>query len=1084
MNLKLKTVYAATMLALGSSAYAERMVVTFDDANTKTLSLKSEQKILAQGENWIAIDVDAKSIESMQSLAGFKSMEVDPKRYALSLYNDDVGDPTLQQLTPYAIYQSQANQLSLQAGQKVCIIDSGLDASNNDFNWSVITGNNDSGTGSWNVHGGPHGTHVAGTVAAADNGFGVVGMAPGVPLHIIKVFNESGWGYSSDLAQAANLCSQAGANIITMSLGGGASNSTEENAFNSFTNSGGLVLAAAGNDGNSVRSYPAGYKSVMMIGSNDADNNISSFSQFPSNTNGSQTDDGFGVEVTAGGTATLSTYPAGLATIPATTVNNAGIASSAMENQGSASGATYNMGTAESTDSGANGKVCLIDRGNVSFFDKVNNCQNSGGIAAIIINNEAGLLAATLGTSNTTTIPAVGAALEDRAQILASSTASVAIEAGDYGFMSGTSMATPGVAGLAALVWSNHPNCSGADVRAAIKATAEDQGTSGRDDYFGYGIAKGKSASDYLATQPCGGGTVNAAPVASFTQSCSGLSCTFNGSGSSDSDGSIVGYSWSIGGSSSTASETYASYGTYSVTLTVTDDGGATDSSTQSVVLADPNQSLLTNGVAKTGLSGAKNSEQNWTMSVPAGATSLSFAMSGGTGDADVYVRYGSAPTTATYDCRPYATGNNESCPVATAQAGTYYVMIRAYAAYSGVSLVGSYTAGVANVAPNASFTSNCTDLTCSFNASGSSDSDGSITNYSWSFGGTGSTASNTFANAGSYSVTLTVTDDDGATDTATNTVTVTAPPVNAAPTAAFTSNCSDLTCSFNASGSSDSDGSIASYSWSFGGSGVNASNTFASAGTYSVTLTVTDNDGATDTSTASVTVTEPPVGTNVLTNGVAKTGLSATKNNALEFTMVVPAGATNLNFAMSGGTGDADLYVRFGSAPTTSNYDCRPYVGGNTESCPISTAQAGTYYVMVRAYSSYSGVSLTGSYTAGGTGGQTVFSSTTDVTIPDNNTAGGTSNISVVRTGAAGNVKITYSVVHTYIGDLKVELVAPNGSTAVLRSNSGGSANNINESVDVNAGTVSASGAWGLKVTDSAGADTGYIDSWSIEFL
>ena len=593
----------------------------------------------------------------------------------------------------------------------------------------------------------------------------------------------------------------------------------------------------------------------------------------------------------------------------------------------------------------------------------------------------------------------------------------------------------------------------------------------------------GKATFAGVATIGAGG---NNAPTASFTQSCSGLSCSFNGSASFDSDGSIAGYSWSIGGSNSTASNTYASYGTYSVTLTVTDNQGATGSSTQSVVLTDPNQSTLTNGVAKTGLSDARNAEQNWTMSVPAGATNLTFNMSGGSGDADLYVRYGSAPTTATYDCRPYATGNNESCPVASAQAGTYYVMIRAYAAYSGVSLVGSYTAPSANVAPTALFSSSCTDLTCSFNGSSSSDSDGSITSYSWSFGGSGATASNTYNSAGTYSVTLTVTDDDGATDSQTSSVTVTAPPVNVAPTASFTSSCSDLACSFNASGSSDSDGSIASYSWSFGGSGVNASNTFASAGTYSVTLTVTDNDGATDTSTSSVTVTEPPVSSNELTNGVAKTGLSAARNDTLNYTMAVPAGATNLNFAISGGSGDADLYVRFGSAPTTSNYDCRPYVGGNTESCPISTAQAGTYYVMVRAYSAFSGVSLTGSYTAdtGGGGGQSIFSSTSNVNIPDNNTAGATSNISVTRTGQSGNVKITYSIVHTYIGDLKVDLIAPNGSTAVLRNNSGGSANDINESVNIDAGTTSANGTWGLKVTDSAGADTGYIDSWSIEFL
>ena len=72
-----------------------------------------------------------------------------------------------------------------------------------------------------------------------------------------------------------------------MSLGGGGANSTEENAFNNFTNNGGLVLAAAGNDGNSVRSYPAGYASVMMIGANDANNQIASFSQYPSCSSGS-----------------------------------------------------------------------------------------------------------------------------------------------------------------------------------------------------------------------------------------------------------------------------------------------------------------------------------------------------------------------------------------------------------------------------------------------------------------------------------------------------------------------------------------------------------------------------------------------------------------------------------------------------------------------------------------------------------------------------------------------------------------------------------------------------------------------------
>jgi subtilisin family serine protease len=297
-----------------------------------------------------------------------------------------------------------------------------------------------------------------------------------------------------------------------MSLGGGGTISTEENAFNAFTDNGGLVLAAAGNDGNNVRSFPAGYKSVMMIGANDGDNNIATFSQFPSNTQTTgrgknqrtETDDGLGVEVTAGGVGTFSTYPAGLATLSSLTVGGTGVASSATDNTGSVSGSTYYMGTGEATDSGANGKVCLIDRGNISFADKINNCGNSGGVGAVVINNEAGMIYMDI-TGVTTSIPAVGTSLDDRAAIVGSSSATIESGAGNYAQFSGTSMATPTVAGAAALLWSNHPTCTGEEIRAALKASAHDIGPAGRDDDFGYGIAKAKDASDYLTVNGCEG---------------------------------------------------------------------------------------------------------------------------------------------------------------------------------------------------------------------------------------------------------------------------------------------------------------------------------------------------------------------------------------------------------------------------------------------------------------------------------------------------------------------------------------------------------------------------------------------------
>ena len=109
-------------------------------------------------------------------------------------------------------------------------------------------------------------------------------------------------------------------------------------------------------------------------------------------------------------------------------------------------------------------------------------------------------------------------------------------------------------------------------------------------------------------------------------------------------------------------------------------DGGG--SSTEDVV--------LTNNVPVTALSGASGSEKYFKIDVPAGQQ-LSFRLSGGSGDADMYVRFGARPTTSTYDCRPYLNGNNETCIINSTSAGTYYVMLRGYMAYSGTSLLASY---------------------------------------------------------------------------------------------------------------------------------------------------------------------------------------------------------------------------------------------------------------------------------------------------------------------------------------------------------------------------------------------------------
>jgi PKD repeat protein len=145
-----------------------------------------------------------------------------------------------------------------------------------------------------------------------------------------------------------------------------------------------------------------------------------------------------------------------------------------------------------------------------------------------------------------------------------------------------------------------------------------------------------------------------------------------------------------------------------------------------------------------------------------------------------------------------------------------------------------------------------CVLNVCDFDGTGSTDSDGSIVSYAWDFGDGGtsnlSATSHAYPLGGNYVATLTVTDDRGTSRS--DTVDVTADDAaNQAPTAAFTSNCLNRTCVFDASGSSDPDGTVASYTWDFGdsttGTGATPTHAYAAAGTFSVSLVVTDNDSA-----------------------------------------------------------------------------------------------------------------------------------------------------------------------------------------------------------------------------------------------
>lgn len=180
----------------------------------------------------------------------------------------------------------------------------------------------------------------------------------------------------------------------------------------------------------------------------------------------------------------------------------------------------------------------------------------------------------------------------------------------------------------------------------------------------------------------------------------------------------------------------------------------------------------------------------------------------------------------------------------------------------------------VTNTPPIAAITPSATTgeapLTITFDGSGSSDSDGTISTYTWNFGdgssATGKQVSHTFTDAGTFSASLMVTDDQGLTSTTSIPIIATVPvqETNQPPVAAISVTTSTgkapLTVSFSASGSTDPDGTIANYTWNFGdgssGSGISAPHTYTTEADYIATLQVTDDQGMTSTASTTITVT------------------------------------------------------------------------------------------------------------------------------------------------------------------------------------------------------------------------------------
>ncbi len=423
---------------------------------------------------------------------------------------------------------------------------------------------------------------------------------------------------------------------------------------------------------------------------------------------------------------------------------------------------------------------------------------------------------------------------------------------------------------------------------------------------------------------------------------------------------------------------------------------------------------LLQNGVAVTNISGTQSSETLFRIELPAGLNNLAISISGGTGDCDLYVKQGAAPTLTDYDYRPFLSGNNETVSVPSPTSGTWYVMLHGYSAYTGVTLVATYgdiialedevpIPNLSDVAGGEKFykvvvPSGKTELEIKiYGGSGNCDlyvKKGSKPSVSsWDY--------RPYLSGNDETVTIAIENREPGTWYVMLKARTEYKNVTLVADYWFLGTVKILNNNVPATGISGAEGSEQYYRFivpshqtkltfrMYGGTG--DADMFVKKGSVpSITQydyrpyvigneesVVIDNPESDDwfvmirgyrayAGLSLVASHETGTGgddVTVLTNGVPVTNITGVKNNEKLYKINVPAGQAQLEIAISGGTGDCDLYVKKDSAPTTTTWDFRPYLIGNNETVTIENPNEATYYIMLRGYEAYQGVSLTATH-------------------------------------------------------------------------------------------------------------------------
>lgn len=409
------------------------------------------------------------------------------------------------QKTPWGIHAVKAPQawaLSNQGqGARVLVLDTGIDQAHPSLKSNFEKGQDftgDSSGSDYTDHVG-HGTHVAGTIAGAIDKTGFTGVAPKAKILAGRVCSENGCSNVS-IAQGINWGIQEKVDVISMSLGGMWSTPAERDAVAKADKAGITVVAASGNNGSNRVSYPAALSTVIAVGATDINNLKADFSQY-----------GPELAIVAPGVAVVSSVPQGTGRESSVTISigtkSAKVASTTFQGAKEVLTPEINVlvpaGLGKDTDFAnidVKGKYALISRGEITFADKIKNAIKAGAAGAVIYNNAPGLINGAL-TDDGSVLPIAVFMIEQNVgqEILKSITAGQTVKATlqtiatDYAPFDGTSMATPHVSGVVALMKSANKALTGAQVKALLKQTATALGPNTNNEY-GAGLVNAEAA--------------------------------------------------------------------------------------------------------------------------------------------------------------------------------------------------------------------------------------------------------------------------------------------------------------------------------------------------------------------------------------------------------------------------------------------------------------------------------------------------------------------------------------------------------------------------------------------------------------